>query len=277
MIKYLGSVGTFIRLNDNDNKTYQLLNIYSSSAANLLLFSAQINNFTGLITFDSASTSLYINGESGSVIPSQQWTHITFSFDDRLATYDINNFLIRVGDAASSNFNIQNFYYMQNNLSASTVKYIHQEFTGESTQKLVIEDNITSINIIDKQEDNFISSNTGDIYHSIGGQKRFTYDIAVVSDNSLQQFTSSSFMTGDFTYIDGYRLQIDDKVLSLADNQIYQLTASSQLITISSSVGDFVNCFFGQQNAGNRYLYTASGFNITPFAKKVSMVVNYGQ
>jgi hypothetical protein len=40
MIKYLGSIGTFIRLNDNDNKTYQLLNVYSSSAAKLSLFSA---------------------------------------------------------------------------------------------------------------------------------------------------------------------------------------------------------------------------------------------
>lgn len=276
MIKYLGSIGTFIRLNDSDNKTYQLLNVYSSSAAKLSLFSAEVNNATGQITFDSASTSLYVNGISGSVIPNQQWTHITFSFDDKLATYDTNDFLIRFGDTASSNFNIQNLYYMQNNLSASTVKYIHQEFTGGTAQKLVINDTLNSINIIDRKEDNYRSNLTGSIYHGLKDQKRFLYDLSVAASGySLSQFVSASTMGGDDLYIDGHNITIGDRILSLSNNQIYELTASAQLIPLSSSIGDFVRVSYGTQYSENYFIKTASGFKITPFARKITTILNF--
>jgi hypothetical protein len=275
MIKYLGSVGTFIRLNDNDNKTYDLLNIYSSSAAKLVLFSAEVNNSTGLVSFDSASTSLYINGVSGSVIPNQQWAHITFSFDDKLATYDTNNFLIRFGDTASSNFNIQNLYILENSFSASEVGYLHQEFTGGTNNKLTVPPSASySINIIDYPETNFVSASTNVIYQPSFGQQRYLMDINAATEGSLSRFVSASVMTNDDLYIDTVNINAGDKVLSLADNQIYELTASSQLITISSSVGDVVRVLYGQYLNRISFIQTTSGFEIQPIRVKVNSYLN---
>lgn len=275
MIKYLGSVGTFIRLNDNDNKTYDLLNVYSSSAAKLVLFSAEVNNSTGLISFDSASTSLYINGVSGSVIPNQQWAHITFSFDDKLATYDTNNFLIRFGDSASSNFNIQNLYILENSFSASEVGYLHQEFTGGTTNKLTIPPSASySINIIDYPETDFVSASTNVIYQPSFGQQRYLMDINAATEDSLSRFVSASVMTNDDLYIDTVNINTGNKVLSIADNQIYELTASSQLITVSSSVGDVVRVLYGQYLNRISFIKTASGFSIQPIQVKVNSYLN---
>jgi len=275
MIKYLGSVGTFIRLNDNDDKTYDLLNVYSSSAAKLVLFSAEVNNSTGLISFDSASTSLYINGVSGSVIPNQQWAHITFSFDDKLATYDTNNFLIRFGDSASSNFNIQNLYILENSFSASEVGYLHQEFTGGTTNKLTIPPSASySINIIDYPETDFVSASTNVIYQPSFGQQRYLMDINAATENSLSRFVSASVMTNDDLYIDTVNINTGNKVLSIADNQIYELTASSQLITVSSSVGDVVRVLYGQYLNRISFIKTASGFSIQPIQVKVNSYLN---
>jgi hypothetical protein len=275
MIKYLGSVGTFIRLNDNDNKTYDLLNVYSSSAAKLVLFSAEVNNSTGLVSFDSASTSLYINGVSGSVIPNQQWAHITFSFDDKLATYDTNNFLIRFGDSASSNFNIQNLYILENSFSASEVGYLHQEFTGGTTNKLTIPPSASySINIIDYPETDFVSASTNVIYQPSFGQQRYLMDINAATEDSLSRFVSASVMTNDDLYIDTVNINTGNKVLSIADNQIYELTASSQLITVSSSVGDVVRVLYGQYLNRISFIKTASGFSIQPIQVKVNSYLN---
>jgi len=275
MIKYLGSVGTFIRLNDNEDKTYTLLNIYSSSATNLSLFSAEVNNFTGEVSFTSASTSLYINGVSGSVIPNQQWAHITFSFDDKLATYDTNNFLIRFGDSASSNFNIQNLYILENSFSASEVGYLHQEFTGGTTNKLTIPPSASySINIIDYPETDFVSASTNVIYQPSFGQQRYLMDINAATENSLSRFVSASVMTNDDLYIDTVNINTGNKVLSIADNQIYELTASSQLITVSSSVGDVVRVLYGQYLNRISFIKTASGFSIQPIQVKVNSYLN---
>lgn len=277
MIRYLGSVGSFVLLNSSNDYTYQFLSIFSSSAKSELLFSASINNATGNLYFNSASTSLYINGESSSVIPNKKWNHLTFSFDTSLSTYDENNFLIIFGDSSSSNFSIQNFYYMQNNLSASTVKYIHQDFTGDTSQKLTINDSHNSINIIDRPENNYVSELTGTIYHGLNKQKRFIGDIAVATSDSLTLYISSSFVSGDLRYIDGYNISDGDKVLSVFDNQLYQLNASAQFTPISSSVGDFIRVTFGQQYAENYFVNTSSGFKITPFATKVTTLLNFSE
>ena len=275
MIKYLGSVGTFIRLNDIDNKTYTLLNVYSSSAINESLFSAQINNFTGQISFDSASTFLYVNGTSGSVVPSQQWAHITFSFNKKLETYDINNFIIRFGDSASSNFNIQNLYILENSFTDSEIGYLHEEFTGGTTNKLVVPPSASySINIIDYPETNFVSASTNVIYQPLFGQKRYLMDVNVMAEEGLSRFVSASIMTNDNLYIDTVNINIGDKVLSLADNQIYQLTASSQLTTISSSVGDVVKILYGQYFKQLSLVKTASGFAIEPIRVKINSFLN---
>jgi hypothetical protein len=275
MIKYLGSVGTFIRLNDNVDATYQLLNVYSSSAAQTSLFSAQVNNSTGIISFSSASTSLYINGVSGSVIPNQQWAHITFSFEDKLATHDTNNFLILFGDSASSNFNIQNLYILENSFSASEVGYLHQEFTGGTNNKLTVPPSASyAINVVDYPETNFVSASTNVIYQPSFGQQRYLMDINAATEGSLNRFVSASVMTNDDLYIDTVNINTGDKVLSLADNQIYELTASSQLVTLSSSVGDVVRVLYGQYLNRISFIKTASGFEIQPIRVKINSYLN---
>jgi hypothetical protein len=275
MIKYLGSIGTFIRLNDSVDATYQLLNVYSSSAAQTSLFSAQVNNSTGIISFSSASTSLYINGVSGSVIPNQQWSHITFSFEDKLATYDTNNFLILFGDSASSNFNIQNLYILENSFSASEVGYLHQEFTGGTNNKLTVPPSASyAINVVDYPETNFVSASTNVIYQPSFGQQRYLMDINAATEGSLNRFVSASVMTNDDLYIDTVNINTGDKVLSLADNQIYELTASSQLVTLSSSVGDVVRVLYGQYLNRISFIKTASGFEIQPIRVKINSYLN---
>jgi len=275
MIKYLGSVGTFIRLNDNNNKTYQLLNVYSSSAANLSLFSAEVNNSTGLVTFDSASTSLYINGISGSVIPNQQWTHITFSFDDKLATYDTNNFLIRFGDTASSNFNIQNLYILEDFFTESDVGYLHEEFTGGTSNKLVIPPSASySINIIDYPENDYISASPKVIYQPFLGYDRYLTDIVACTEDSLSKFVSASVMINDDLFVDAVNINVGDKVLSLADNQIYQLNESSQLNLVSSSNGDLVKILFGHYNIDASFIKTNNVFTLVPLRAKIKSYLN---
>lgn len=275
MIKYLGSVGTFIRLNDNDDKTYQLLNVYSSSAAKLSLFSAEVNNSTGLVTFDSASTSLYVNGVSASIIPNQQWAHITFSFEDKLATYDTNNFLVRFGDTASSNFNIQNLYILEDSFTPSDIGYLHQEFTGGTNNKITVPPSASyAINIIDYPENNYVSASTNVVYQPTFNQFRYLTDIRAATENSLTQFVSVSIMTNDDLYIDTVNINVGDKVLSLADNQIYELNESSQLDLVSSSVGDVVRVLYGQYLNNLSFTKYSTGFTLEPLRVKVSSYLN---
>lgn len=275
MIKYLGSVGTFIRLNDNENKTYQLLNIYSSSAANVPLFTASVNNSSGVITFNSASTSLYVNGISGSVVPSQQWSHITFSFNDKLATYDTNNFLIRFGDAASSNFNIQNLYILEDFFTQSDIGYLHEEFTGGTSNKLVIPPSASySINIIDYPEDDYISASPKVIYQPFLGYNRYLTDIVACTEDSLNKFVSASVMNNDDLFIDAVNVNVGDKILSLQDNQIYQLNESSQLNLVSSSNGDLVKVLFGHYNVDSAFIKTNNVFSLVPLRVKIKSYLN---
>ena len=278
MIKYLGSVGCFVRLNDSEDKTYKLFEVFSSSAAYVSLFKAEVNPSTGQLLYQTASVSCYVNGVSGSAIPSNKWSHLTFSFDDKLATYDRYNFLIRFGDTASSNFNIQNTYILENTLNQETVEYLHQEFTGAGNKKLQVTDSASfSLNIIDTQESNYISSVTSNIYQPLNNQNRFTYDVAAATTASLSMFVSASLISADDLYIDGHLLQETEKVLSLVDNQIYELTGSATLTTVSSSVGDFVKITFGQEYRDLFYLYTASGFQTTQGMLKINSIVNRTQ
>lgn len=275
MIKYLGSIGAFIRLNDNDNQTYQLLNVFSSSAVNNSLFSASVNNLNGSVTINSASTSIYINGVSASVLPPQQWAHLIFSFEDKLATYDTDNFIIRFGDTASSNFNLQNVYILENTFTASAAAYMHEEFTGAGSMKVRISDSASySINITDALETSFISASTNVIYQPLFNQKRYAFDLEAASEDSLSRFISASTMTDDNLYVDTVGLVTGAKVLSLADNQVYELTASSNLITVSASVGDVFRILYGQYLGDTFFVKTSASFTLSPARVKINSYVN---
>ena len=275
MIKYLGSVGFFVRLNDDDDKTYQFLNIFSSSARSDLVFSSSVNNSSGTVYFNSASTSLYVNGVSASTVPNQQWAHITFSFNDKLFTYDENNFIIRFGDTASSNFNIQNLYILEQSFTSSAVAYLHEEFTGGGSMKITVNDSASyTFNIVDAPETNFISASTNVIYQPLVGQTRYAFDIDAVKEESMSVFVSASTMKSDDLYVDAYNVSIGSFILSLEDDQIYQVTASSQLVTVSASVGDMFRVLYGQYLGGNFFVKTNTGFELSPSRPKVTYYLN---
>lgn len=275
MIKYLGTIGSFIRLNDTQDTTYQLLNVFSSSAVNELLFSASVNNSTGELKYTSGSYQSYVNGESSSVIPLQQWAHVTFSFPDKLATQDTNNFSIQFGGTGSSNFNIQNTYILEQFLSGEDIRYLHHEFTGANNQVIRVNDSASySIGIVDAPEEKFISASTGTIYQPLADQLKYLDDIVAVEEDSLSRFISASIMVNDDLWIDGYNILVGDRILSYADKEIYQLTASSQLLPISSSVGDFVRILYGQYYGNTSFLKTNAGFVLTQTKPKVTIYVN---
>jgi len=275
MIKYLGSVGAFIRPNDDADKTYQLLNVFSSSALSTLLFSASFNNSDGIINYSPYSASVYVNGIIGTTLESKQWNHVTFSFDNKLYTSEENNFIIRFGDSASSNFNIQNVYITDSSFSSSAVGYLHKEFTGAGDYAIRVNDSASySINFIDAPETNYSSSVITSIYQPLKNQLRFDRNVAAASENSLAIFTSASTMINDDLYIDGYNIIEGDYVLSLEDNLIYQLSASSQLVTQSSSDGDFIKILFGRTYANTYYLYGSSSFTLTPARQKINYYLN---
>jgi hypothetical protein len=212
---------------------------------------------------------------SGSVIPSQQWSHVTFSFEDKLATDDTNNFLVQFGDSASSNFNIQNLYILENSFSASEVGYLHQEFTGGTSNKLTVPPSASySVSIIDYPENNFTSASTNVIYQPSFGQQRYLMDITAATESSLSQFVSASIMTNDDLYIDTVNINVGNKILSLADNQIYELNESSQLTTVSSSVGDVVRVLYGQYLNRISFIKTSNGFEIQPIRVKINSYLN---
>ena len=275
MIKYLGSLGTFIRLNDSDDKNYNLVRVFSSSAASDLLFSASVNNFNGSIRISTASTSIYVNGVSGSVVPSQKWSHLLFSFDNKLYTKDSNNFLIRFGDTASSNFNIQNLYMLEASTSSDDAQYLHYSFTGAGNNVIRVTDTAScSINVIDYPENNFISASSNVIYQPLKDQKKYLTDITALSELSLIDYVSASVLSADLLYVDGFQLSEGDKILSVLDDQIYQLTGSSQLITISSSVGDFIKVISGNQFKNSFLIKTNEGFIFTNARQKIDYIVN---
>jgi len=275
MLKYLGSVGAFVRLNDSENKTYKLLEIFSSSAASELLFSASVNNLNGSVIINTASTSIYVNGNTASVLPSQQWAHVTFSFDDKLWTYDSNNFLVRFGDTASSNFNLQNVYILDNSFSSSAAAFLHEEFTGGTSMKVRVSDSASySFNITDAIETNFISASTNVIYQPLKNQNRYAFDLYAATEDSLFRFVSASLMTNDNLYVDTVGLIPGSKVLSLADNQVYELTASSNLSIVSASVGDIFKVLYGQYLSNTFFAKSSASFTISPARVKIASYVN---
>ena len=270
MIKYLGAVGSFIRLNDNTDQTYNFMTVFSSSAATNILFTASVNNFTGSVTISTSSVSVFVNGYPSSVLPSQEWSHLTVSFDNKLITSDENNFIVRFGDYSYSNFNIQNLYIMESSLSSSAVGYLHKEFTGAGSQVVRVYDSASySINFIDSIETNYTSSSITSVYQPLKGQLRFDKNVAAATDLSLTKFISASTMINDDLYVDGHNVSENDFILSFEDNIVYRLTASSYLTTSSNSTGDFIRISFGRTYKDNHYLYASGSYTLTPVRLKV--------
>lgn len=279
MIKYLGSIGFYLRLNDNENKDYRLFEVFSSSAANNSLFYVDINNSVGQLLYSSSGVSSYITGMSGSYVAAEKWTHTTFSFDPPLPTYDTNNFLVRFGDSASCNFNIQNLYMTKQSFSPTEVQYLNQEFIGTGNRTLTVNDNESnlSVNIIDYPEENYISSVDKLIYQPIPNQILFDRNVTVATDLIINQFVSASVMSGDDLFFDGYQVSQGDTILSLNEgNILYTVTASSTLSASSLPPGTLVKIINGNAFSNNFYLISGSGSaNISTSRKKIDTILNY--
>jgi len=246
------------------------MTVFSSSAKTQVLFTASVNNFTGSVTMGTSSASLYINGVSSGILPSQEWAHLTVSFDNKLITSDSNNFIVRFGDYNNSNFNIQNLYIMESSLSSSAVGYLHKEFTGAGSQVVRVNDSASySINFIDTIETNYTSSSITSVYQPLKNQLRFDKNVSAATDMSLTKFISASAMINDDLYIDGHNINENDFILSLTDNTVYQLTASSYLTTASNVTGDFIRISFGRTYKDNHYLYASGSYTLTPFRLKI--------
>lgn len=271
MIKYLGSVGAFVRLNDSSTGAYDFLTVYSSSALTTALFSSSVENSSGSVVFSGSGIKSYINGIESSTLPNQEWAHFAFSFDTKLMTNDTNNFIVRFGDQSAGDFNIQNVYIMDSSLSASAIGYLHKEFTGAGQQIIRVNDSASySVNFIDAPETNYTSSDNKYIYQPLKNQLRFDRNVIAASTESLNDFISASVMINDDLYVDGYSLSENDFVLSLEDNIIYQLTASSYLTAVSSTDGDIVKILFGATYGGSHYLYASGSFTLAPTRIKVA-------
>jgi len=279
MIKHLGSLGFYLRLNDASNKDYRLLEVFSSSAATNSLFSVDINNSVGQLLYSSSGVSCYVTGVTASAVQPEKWTHVTFSFEPPLSTYDPNSFMIRFGDSASCNFNIQNLYFTKQRYSPTEVEYLNQEFTGVGNKTATVEDTevLSSINVIDVKEDDFISSLDNTIYQPSVFQTNFYKDISVATAQDITAFVSASVMEGDDFFFDNYQTTEGDTIFSLQTaSLIYTVTASSTLSVEALSPGDFIRILNGLEYADVYYGITGSyTAQISPSRKKVVTFLNF--
>lgn len=284
MIKYLGSIGFYLRLNDGSNKDYRLFEVFTSSAATTSLFSVDINNSVGQLLYSSSGVSSYVTGVSGSAVASEKWTHITFSFDPPLSTYDTNNFLVRFGDSASCNFNIQNLYMVRQGFSPTEVQYLNQEFTGVGNRTITVEDNEVnlSLNFIDYQEEYFTSQIDGSIYQALPNHLELKHEVIVASNEDILNNFYGSTLSGDSLFFDGYQVLENDNIYQISSSIVFTLSASSTLNFESLSEGDVIRIIGGNRHSNTFYYYSASSSDypnasISPIRKKVVTTLNYIQ
>lgn len=266
MIKEIGTIGFYIKFNESASAALKFLEVFSSSAADVSLFSASTNS-SNVISKSLASASFYLNGSTASTIYSNEWCHSTFVFNPKLQTDSDNNFLVRFGNTSKADFNIQNVYITDMSLSSNEIQYLHSEFTGGDSVIFSGDLSSTSLSILDKNETNHSSSVTGSMYQPLSTQNKFIYDVKVAIDTSASQFVST-VMTGDSLYFDTVPVIENDIILSLADNQLYKVTSSATLETVSSSSGDYVYVLSGLEYGNKNFINTSGSFTKTGISKK---------
>lgn len=267
MIKYLGTLGFFIRPNDSITAAHQFLRIYSSSALSSVLLSASINHATGQIS--ASPGNVYVAGLGNSSIVPLAWNHVTISIPEKISTHSDNNFIVKFGGTASSNFNIQNIYLLETALVFDDPLRVHEEFSGTVNSVTVDDEVDISISIIDDNEN--IISDDNVIYQPYFGQNSFIANVAAATTASLNLYISSSYMTNDATYIDLVSLQPGERVISLSENRMYELgTASPYLSILSIEDGGVIKVNSGHAHGGKDYLVSSSVIVQTTLRPKVS-------
>ena len=112
------------------------------------------------------------------------------------------------------------------------------------------------------------------MYQPLVGQLRYAFDIDAVEEESLSRFVSASTMQGDQMYVDAFNVSEGSFILSLEDDQVYKVTGSSTLLTVSSSVGDIFRILYGQYLGSNFFVKTTTGFEISAARPKINYYLN---
>jgi len=271
MIKQLGTIGFFIKVNDQNSTRTKILEVFSSSALSSSLFSASLNSSNRIAT--SNSSSIFLNGiaQGTSSVIMNQWQHIAFTFDPKLETDSSNNFLVRFGNTGSCDFNIQNLYMLDTSLGAQDIRNIHITFTGASAAISTGESASGSIRLSDKDESRHTSSVTNTIYQPYSDQLRFLSDVRLVTEDSLSSYIGNPAvkLTGDLKYFDGVESVVPDRVLSISDNAVYQLNVNGGVTLITTSNGDYINVIDGLEYIDTVWLKTSGSFTKVPTLEKI--------
>jgi hypothetical protein len=261
MIKQLGTLGFFVKSNLPD--LYKVVTIYSSSAKSVQLFSASINS--GSVVIPSVTSSVFVNGTTSGVLKEDYWGHVSFSFFPPLQTTSDNNFSIDFGGAIGTDFNIQNIYIMQGQVSSTTeALQIHTNFVGGP--KIVSNTKVTAsadIVLNDSFEDDYINITLGKVYQPSFDQKKFLLNVQAAGKGScVAQFSradNSYILQSDEFYVDNTLVQSGDYVLSNLDNKVVLISSSARFSTVSTTTGDVVHVLSGIQNGEDFFVKSSSG------------------
>ena len=268
MIREFGTLGFFIKFNTSASAQVKIVDIFSSSAASTRLFSASTNSSNNIIF--SQSSSCFVNGSISQTLKDNQWQHVSFTFNPKITTTSSNNFLVRFGQSSSVDFQIQNIYMLDTLASPLQISYIHNAFTGGASAIIKTgESSVPSILFIDRNEKNHSSSVTGKIYMPFPNQNRFSRDVSSVHDDeTVSAFTTTS-MSNDDSYIDGYKLISGDIFISLVDQKMYTFNTDRKISEVSISNGDYVSVSNGITYSNTSWLKTTSGFVELPVLQKI--------
>jgi hypothetical protein len=274
MIKQVGTIGFFIKFNESASSSLKFLEIFSSSALTTSLFSASTNSSSNIIIPSTASS--FINGEYSSTLYSDEWAHVSFIFDPKLNTAASNNFIVRFGDSTKANFQIQNIYIVDSLLDQLSIRYIHNEFVGNTSYLSAGDSASSSINVFDREESLHTSSVTSIVYQPFKSQQKFLTSVLVATDLSASAYILTE-LTRAAQFFDGVKVISGNRILSLLDNQVYEVLSNSKLSVVTSSVGDYVEVLDGVKYEGFNFVKTQSGFQTAPFLQKVSYIESIQQ
>ena len=270
MIKQFGTIGLFIKFNESASAGFRLLEVFSSSAATTSLFSASTTSTRTVRMPSPPSGSCYVNGYVSSSVSDNQWQHLAITFNPKLETDDLNDFTVKFGQSGSADFQVQNVYMLDAQLTSTEMAYIHNSFVSASAVISTGESASSSVLVLDREESRHSSSVLNKIYQPYPGQNRLALNVVSVhDDDSLNSFVSVS-MTNDARYIDGIQIKDGDNILSITDNKVYRYNGSTnRLSEVSVANNDYVVSLKGISYANTCWLKVAGVFIQRPLLEKI--------
>jgi hypothetical protein len=262
----LGVIGFYIKFNDSASAT-RFLEIFSSSSLSTSLFSASVDSSNNIV-MSSSSAKYYLNGASAQTIYDKNWAHVAFAFDPKLDTASVNEFVVRFGNQSKSNFNIQNVYMLETLLGDIEISYINNSFIGGSAVVLGGHTASYSINLVDSDESKNYSQDSEVIYQAYDDQNKILSSVIAATSNSASNFTTNE-LVGDDSYFDLVKVRQGDRILSLLDNEVYEVNASAKLVVVPTVNNDYVNVLSGQSYKNKAFVKLQGVFTETKLIPKI--------